>query len=238
MSVLNIITTYGFLFCLFCRMSLKMSWIFIQKYKYFIEKRIRYFGAFVYLVLFIASDVIYASTAQTVDTNKTIEFLYKNGSWLGTVDKSYGQESFQSALLWPLIPWEKYNTILNINFSYAYIKSHKHNDINSSNTIQIISVGPDIYVFPFRAALLQLQTLSNIYIEGSIAPSYLTKTVFDNRDLGIHYSFKDTFGLGLKLNHSVLESCGVKITHYSNAHLSNKNRGITLPLLLFVGFKF
>jgi lipid A 3-O-deacylase len=66
----------------------------------------------------------------------------------------------------------------------------------------------------------------------------LNHTRLDDRNLGIHFAFQDRFGIGAFLGASDNISLGVHAVHYSNAHLSIHNSGITIPLVLDIGYRF
>ena len=76
------------------------------------------------------------------------------------------------------------------------------------------------------------------YLELSIGLAYLNHTRFDDRNLGMHFSFQDRMGVGAFLGKSEQLSIGVHAVHYSNAHLASNNSGITIPLTLDIGYRF
>lgn len=76
------------------------------------------------------------------------------------------------------------------------------------------------------------------YFELSIGFCYLNHTHIDNRNLGIHFAFQDRMGFGTFLGTSRNLSLGIHAVHYSNAHLSAHNSGITVPLALDLGYRF
>jgi hypothetical protein len=76
------------------------------------------------------------------------------------------------------------------------------------------------------------------FLELSIGLSYLNHTRLENRNLGIHFAFQDRAGFGILLGKQHKVVVGMHIEHYSNAHLSNHNSGITIPLMLDIGYRF
>jgi hypothetical protein len=66
----------------------------------------------------------------------------------------------------------------------------------------------------------------------------MNQTRIENRNLGIHFSFQDRMGLGALLGGSEKFSLGVHAVHYSNSHLSAHNSGISIPLVLDIGYRF
>jgi len=81
---------------------------------------------------------------------------------------------------------------------------------------------------------LQKEGLVSPYLELSIGLSYLTRTRLEYRNLGIHFAFQDRVGIGALIGQSERFSVG----HYSNARLSAHNSGITIPLMLDIGYRF
>jgi hypothetical protein len=76
------------------------------------------------------------------------------------------------------------------------------------------------------------------YLEASVGPGYLSRTHFANRNLGMHFTFQDELGIGLVAGREAGFYATASIIHYSNAHMSAHNSGITVPLLLTVGYQF
>jgi hypothetical protein len=122
--------------------------------------------------------------------------------------------------------WRKFNVYFDGGFSHFYVNK------SYNSTINIYSVAPVIrYTFHRRGPVLP-------YLELSIGLSYLNHTRIEHRNLGIHFAFQDRMGIGALLGTSEKVSIGVHAVHYSNAHLSSKNSGITIPLVLDVGYRF
>ncbi len=98
--------------------------------------------------------------------------------------------------------------------------------------INIVAVSPVVrYLFKEHLHL-------NPYIELSIGASYLSNTRFAGRNLGIHFAFQDRAGVGFTFGQKQQFSLGVHAVHYSNASLASNNSGITIPLMIDVGYKF
>lgn len=76
------------------------------------------------------------------------------------------------------------------------------------------------------------------YFELSIGLSYLSNTRFAGTNQGMHFAFQDRGGLGVVLGAKQQFNIGAHIVHYSNASLSSHNSGITIPLMLDLGYKF
>lgn len=122
--------------------------------------------------------------------------------------------------------WRQFNVYFDGGFSHLYV-NYPHN-----STINIYSAAPVIrYTFRRRGPVLP-------FLELSIGVSYLNHTRLQNRNLGIHFAFQDRMGIGALLGASERLALGVHAVHYSNAHMSKHNQGITLPLVLDVGYRF
>lgn len=122
--------------------------------------------------------------------------------------------------------WRQFNVYFDGGFSNFWVNSGPH------STVNIYSIAPVIrYTFKRRGPVLP-------YLELSIGVSYMNHTRIADRNLGIHFAFQDRMGIGALLGKSEKLSLGVHAVHYSNAHLSNHNSGITVPLMLDVGYRF
>jgi hypothetical protein len=76
------------------------------------------------------------------------------------------------------------------------------------------------------------------FVELSVGPGYLTRTQFGNRNLGMHFTFQDELGIGVVAGREAGPYATISILHYSNAHLSAHNSGITVPVMLTLGYQF
>ncbi len=76
------------------------------------------------------------------------------------------------------------------------------------------------------------------YVEASLGVSYLSKTRIDGRNLGIHYAFQDQLTLGAAFGKDQPLFVSLSAVHYSNGSMSSSNAGITMPLVLNVGYRF
>lgn len=123
--------------------------------------------------------------------------------------------------------WRRFNLYFDGGFSHFWITSTPY-----YTTLNIYSIAPVVrYTFKRRGPVLP-------YLEFSIGLSYLNHTHLDNRNLGIHFAFQDRMGIGALLGASEQLSIGMHAVHYSNAHLANHNSGITVPVVLDIGYRF
>lgn len=123
--------------------------------------------------------------------------------------------------------WRRFNVYFDGGFSHFWITSTPYNTV-----VNIYSIAPVVrYTFKKRGPIYP-------FLELSIGLSYLSRTRFDDRNLGIHFAFQDRMGIGALFGTAKQISFGIHAVHYSNAHLSNHNSGITVPLVLDVGYRF
>jgi hypothetical protein len=123
--------------------------------------------------------------------------------------------------------WRQFNLYFDGGFSHFWV-TNRH----FYTTTNIYSIAPVIrYAFKKRGPFLP-------FLEFSIGLSYLNHSHLDNRNLGIHFAFQDRIGIGTLLGTSKQLTLGFHAVHYSNAHLSSHNSGITVPLVLDIGYRF
>lgn len=123
--------------------------------------------------------------------------------------------------------WRQFDLYFDGGFSHFWVTSTPY-----YRTLNIYSIAPVVrYTFKRRGPVLP-------YLELSIGFAYLNHTRLDNRNLGIHFSFQDRMGIGALLGASEQLSVGLHAVHYSNAHLANHNSGITVPVVVDVGYRF
>lgn len=123
--------------------------------------------------------------------------------------------------------WRQFDLYFDGGFSHFYVP---HSDNYSS--LNIYSMAPVVrYSFRRNGPVMP-------FMEFSIGLSYLNNTRLENRNLGIHFAFQDRIGIGALMGKSDNVVLGLHAIHYSNAHLSAHNSGITIPLMLDVGYRF
>ena len=76
------------------------------------------------------------------------------------------------------------------------------------------------------------------YVDLSIGGAYLTRTRIANRNLGIYFSFQDQIAVGASFGKEQRLSVSLSTMHYSNGSMAGTNAGITIPLLMNVGYGF
>jgi hypothetical protein len=122
--------------------------------------------------------------------------------------------------------WRRFNVYFDGGFSHFW-----QNHTTNYSALNIYSVAPVIrYNFKKRGPI-------SPFLELSIGLSYLSRTRLEDRNLGMHFAFQDRMGVGALLGASEQLSLGLHAVHYSNAHLAHHNAGLTIPLLLDVGYR-
>lgn len=123
--------------------------------------------------------------------------------------------------------WRQFNIYFDGGFSHFWITNTTY-----YTTLNIYSAAPVIcYMFKKRGFL-------SPFLEFSLGLAYLNHTHLDDRNLGIHFAFQDRVGIGFFLGASEQLSIGFHAVHYSNAHLSSHNSGVTVPVLVDMGYRF
>ncbi|HTM92404.1 MAG TPA: acyloxyacyl hydrolase [Flavisolibacter sp.] len=100
----------------------------------------------------------------------------------------------------------------------------------------------DVYTFSIFPTLRFTAVRSkpaDIYLFYSVAgPSYISKTIVDEKDSGKHFTFQDFMGFGGFLGNQKKMNAEISINHYSNGNIFVYNRGFKIPLTFTVGYTF
>lgn len=121
-------------------------------------------------------------------------------------------------------------TRLYFDASYAHWSMHKK--FYPYRSINIFTIAPIIRLY-FKKYPCVLP-----YGELSVGAAYLSHCRFGNRNLGIHFAFQDVATLGILLGKEHGLALSLSAMHYSNASMAKMNAGITVPLLVSVGYNF
>jgi len=76
------------------------------------------------------------------------------------------------------------------------------------------------------------------FIDISVGLSYLSETRIYKRNLGMHFAFQDIGTIGASFGPKENVSVSFGAMHYSNCSFSPRNSGITMPLILSLGYRF
>lgn len=152
-----------------------------------------------------------------------------NFSYLLIAKEPPGMKAYQLMLTYDpqRFQWRQFNIYFDGGFSHLWeMESCDHTSVN------IYSIAPVIrYTFRKRGPI-------HPYLELSIGLAYLNHTRFEERNMGMHFSFQDRMGIGALLGEGENISVGIHAVHYSNAKLCSHNSGITIPLALDIGYRF
>lgn len=123
--------------------------------------------------------------------------------------------------------WKKISVYFDASIAHWYITNNSY----SNRSITIFAIAPVL-----RCYLKKSNTFSP-YLEASIGPSYLSNVYFADRKLGMHFVFQDMIAVGALIGKEQRLSISLRTMHYSNSSLAKKNAGITIPLLITVGYQ-
>jgi len=121
-------------------------------------------------------------------------------------------------------PWQlspQYALTLYIEPSIAYWHTDTHQP-DKNKTLWAAALSP---VLELRADYFDHKD-RYLFVELGAGGAYLSKTSFDDRDLGSHLQFEDRGGLGFQFNESF--RAGYRMIHYSNAGFNDSNAGFTV----------
>ena len=123
--------------------------------------------------------------------------------------------------------WNKVSLYFDGGFSHFWVTNTPY-----YRTINIYSVAP-VMRYHFQGT-----PYFEPFLELSVGLSYLNHTHLDSRNLGIHFAFQDRLGIGAFLGADQHVTAGVHAVHYSNAHLSSRNSGLTALVVFDLGYRF
>lgn len=123
--------------------------------------------------------------------------------------------------------WSKFNIYFAGSFGHWWVHGAK-----TAGSLNIYAIAPVL-----RYYFVKTPTISP-YIEASIGAAYLTRTHFSTSNLGIHYSFQDEVAIGAVFGKEQRFYASVSALHYSNASMASSNAGITIPVILNLGYQF
>lgn len=127
--------------------------------------------------------------------------------------------------------WRNFQLFFQGNFAFFHSTFSPLADGFKDN-LWIVSVVPIFryHFFPEKKV--------DVFFDVSAGPGYLSTTRFENRNLGIHYTFQDMLGIGVLFGDQHRYSAGLRVVHYSNASISEQNRGFTIPVIASFSYNF
>lgn len=90
----------------------------------------------------------------------------------------------------------------------------------------------------FRLNFLQTRPADVYFFYGVAGPSYISKSIINDIDLGQRFIFTDTMGVGAFAGTNRKLAVELRIGHYSNGNMFPANPGAKIPLTLLVGTTF
>lgn len=79
----------------------------------------------------------------------------------------------------------------------------------------------------------------DLFFEYSVAgPSFISKTVIDNKETGKRFTFQDFMGMGIVAGKNRNMNAGIRIAHFSNGNIYPQNDGVKVPLTFSIGYAF
>lgn len=127
----------------------------------------------------------------------------------------------------PSFNWDHVQVYFDAGFGHWFVSGH-----GPYRSLNIYSVAPYL-----RYYLIKKPCFSP-YVEASLGLAYLSKTHLDEQKLGIHFSFQDMVGIGAAYGADQRLFTTLNVVHYSNGSISKDNSGITIPLMITVGYRF
>jgi len=94
-------------------------------------------------------------------------------------------------------------------------------------------------IFPMLRFTAVRSNIADIYLFYSVAgPTYISKTIIDEKDSGKHFTFQDFMGFGGFFGKKKHLNTELSINHYSNGNIFVYNRGVKIPLTFTLGYSF
>lgn len=94
-------------------------------------------------------------------------------------------------------------------------------------------------IFPTLRFTVIRSKPADFYLFYSVAgPSYISKTIIDDKDSGKHFTFQDMMGFGSFIGAQKKLNVDISINHYSNGNIFVYNRGVKIPLTFTLGYTF
>ena len=76
------------------------------------------------------------------------------------------------------------------------------------------------------------------FVDLSSGPGYLSAIYYENRNLGLHFTVQNMMGMGATFGQEHQWAAELQIFHYSNAGMSDHNRGFTSPVFMSMSYQF
>jgi len=94
-------------------------------------------------------------------------------------------------------------------------------------------------IFPvFRFNFLHTKPVDFYFYYSVAGPTFMSKKVLDDFEMGAHFTFMDNMGIGAFFGKKRNLNTEIKIGHYSNGNIFPENKSVKVPLSLNLGFAF
>ncbi|MDF2529519.1 MAG: pagL [Gammaproteobacteria bacterium] len=127
--------------------------------------------------------------------------------------------------------WSWYNNSLNVyvQANYAHWQT---NSYNNYGTVGVVGLAP--------VARWYFASMPSVapYLEASVGLAKLSNDHFGDRNLGSSVLFQDIGGIGAAFGQNKQVFASVSAIHYSNAGLKSENDGVTIPVMMTIGYQF
>ncbi len=101
--------------------------------------------------------------------------------------------------------------------------------------------GDNLWVFTLAPVVryhFAPQTSIDPFMDFSSGPGYLSTIYYENRNLGLHFTLQNMLGIGASFGENHRFALEAAMFHYSNAGMSDHNRGLTSPLTISMSYMF
>ncbi|MDF2690452.1 MAG: pagL [Gammaproteobacteria bacterium] len=128
--------------------------------------------------------------------------------------------------------WYNNNLVVYLQASYAYWHTSTAITNGGKNNLNVVAFAP--------VARWYFASLPSVapYLEASVGAAALSNSNFGNRMLGSRLLFQDVGGIGAAFGQNKQLYASVSAIHYSNAGIRSDNDGVTVPVMLTVGYQF
>lgn len=178
-------------------------------------------------IIIVASIALLSlANASFADNHFGIQANYVNPHLTRTVPKKTGEYGGQIEFMPSDLNWGWVEIYAQGGAEYLKTSS------SGTQSMYTVGAGPMI-----RFNILPHSAIDPYFVAGA-EPSYISKTHFGGRNLGIHFAFRDTLGLGVSFGKDHHYNLGVAFIHYSNASIAKHNSGVSMPLSFSLSYRF
>ena len=157
-----------------------------------------------------------------------LQVNYSNGNWVESVPKKTQQYGAQLQWFPQFSNWGWLQIYL--QGGAEYLTTNLSGVSNKS--MYTFGAGPMLRINILPGAIV------NPYLVAGAEPSYLSRTRFGGRNLGINFAFRDTLGVGATFGNRHQFDANIAFIHYSNASIAQHNSGISLPIEFALAYQF